>query len=65
MNVQWQKLLLTATFWLATEICFNFLGIDEIADYSEFIFKHQIIILTEGVTTELKYLPDKGKSHLS
>ena len=46
MNMQWQKLLLTATFWLVTEICFNFLGIDDIADYSEFIFKQQVIVLS-------------------
>ena len=46
MNVQWQKLLLTLTFWLATEICFNFLGVDDIADYSEFLFKKQIIVLS-------------------
>lgn len=45
MNVQWQKLLLTTTFWLGTEICFNFLGIDEIADYSEFIFNQQVSYL--------------------
>ena len=32
MNVQWQKLLLTASLCLATEVCFNFLGIDDIAD---------------------------------
>lgn len=37
MKVQWQKLLLTVTFWLATEMCFNVVGIDDIADYSEFL----------------------------
>ncbi len=45
MNVQWQKLLLTTTFWLATEICFNFLGIDDLADYGEFIFERHVIVL--------------------
>ena len=30
MNVLWQKLLLTTIFWLAIEICFNLIGIDEI-----------------------------------
>ncbi len=45
MNVRWQKLLLTATFWLATEICFNFLGIDDLADYGEFIFERHVIVL--------------------
>ena len=46
MNVRWQKLLLIVTFWLATEICFNWLGIDDLADYSEFIFKQPLIVLS-------------------
>lgn len=36
MKVRWRKLLLIAVFWSLTEIYFNLLGIDEIADYSEF-----------------------------
>jgi hypothetical protein len=39
MKVRWQKLLLAITFWSATEIWFNLLGIDNLADYSEFIFE--------------------------
>jgi hypothetical protein len=42
MKVRWQKLLVTVTFWLATEICFNFLGIDNLADYSEFICNQKV-----------------------
>jgi hypothetical protein len=38
MKLRWQKLLLPITFWLLTEIWFNLLGIDDLADYSEFIF---------------------------
>jgi hypothetical protein len=45
MNVRWQKLLLITTFWLATEIWFNFLGIDDMADYSKFISNQQVIVL--------------------
>lgn len=45
MNVQWQKLVLISIFWLATEICFNLLGIDDIADYSEFVFNQQVSYL--------------------
>ena len=46
MNLKWHKLLITIIFWLATEICFNLLEIDEIADYSEFIFKQQVTVLS-------------------
>ena len=42
MKVRWKKLLLTATCWLATEIYFNFIGIDDLADYSEFVLNQQI-----------------------
>ena len=49
MNVQWQKLLRIIAFWLATEIYFNFLGIDDIADYSEFIFEKPVISLVVAV----------------
>lgn len=38
MNIQWKKLLLTTTIWLATEIILNLLGLDNLADYSEFVF---------------------------
>lgn len=44
MNVRWKKLLLTATFWLVTEIYFNLIGIDDLADYSEFLFGRQEIV---------------------
>lgn len=43
MNVRWKKLLLTTTLWLVTEIWFNCLGIDNLADYSEFVFAKQKI----------------------
>jgi hypothetical protein len=46
MKVQWKKILLTAIFWLATEICFNILGIDDTANYSEFVFNRQIVVLS-------------------
>lgn len=39
MNVRWKKLLIKTTLWLVAEIWFNFLGIDDLADYSEF-FEH-------------------------
>ena len=43
MNVRWQKLLVKTTLWLVAEIWLNFLGIDNLADYSEFIFERNEI----------------------
>ncbi len=39
MNVLYKKLLARTTLWLVLEILFNFLGLDNLADYSEFIFE--------------------------
>lgn len=41
MNIRWQKLLVKTFFWLATEIVLNLIGIDDLADYSEFIFENK------------------------
>ena len=43
MNVRWKKLLVTTILWLVAEIWFNFLGIDDLVDYSEFIFERNEI----------------------
>ncbi len=46
MDVKWRKLLLRGSIWLTLEITLNLVGIDDIADYSEFIFeRNQITIL--------------------
>lgn len=44
------KLIAKAVIWLATEILFNFMGIDDLADYSEFVFennydKNQVVLI--------------------
>lgn len=37
MQVQWQKLILKTATWLAAEIILSALGLDNLADYSEFL----------------------------
>ena len=34
------KLIAKIVIWLAAEILLNFLGIDDLADYSEFVFEN-------------------------
>ncbi|MBV6627832.1 MAG: hypothetical protein KI793_33740 [Rivularia sp. (in: Bacteria)] len=41
MNVRWQKLFVKTSFWLATEILLNLIGIDDLADYSEFVYENK------------------------
>ena len=40
MKVKWKKLFVLLVMWLATEIFLNFLGLDDIADYGEFVFEN-------------------------
>ena len=44
MKVLWKKLLVKTTLWFLTEIWFNFLGIDDLVDYGEFIFERNEIL---------------------
>ena len=37
MQVQWKKLLAKTIVWLAAEILLSLLGLDNLADYSEFL----------------------------
>ncbi|HAA28650.1 MAG TPA: hypothetical protein DCE56_14390 [Cyanobacteria bacterium UBA8553] len=46
MNTQWKKIWIKATFWLVIEIILNLLGLDNLADYSEFIFEKEIAFAT-------------------
>ncbi len=38
LPIRWQKLLQKTLIWLAAEIILNSLGVDTLADYSEFVF---------------------------
>ena len=44
MLVRWKTLLVRVTVWLSLEIWLNFVGLDNLADYGEFIFEHNISI---------------------
>jgi hypothetical protein len=37
MQIKWKTLIGKTIVWLAAEICLNFLGLDNLADYSEFL----------------------------
>ena len=41
---QWKKQLAKITVWLAAEILLNLMGIDDLADYSEFVFERNAIV---------------------
>ncbi len=37
MNLKWKTIFIKIIIWLVTEIYLNLLGLDTLADYSEFI----------------------------
>jgi len=41
---QWQKACFKVTTWVLSEIVLNMLGLDDLADYSEFIFDPEVIV---------------------
>ena len=44
MHTKRKKLLAHIVVWLAAEICLSYLGLDDLADYSEFIFEKNLIV---------------------
>ncbi|MGK7878134.1 MAG: hypothetical protein AB4426_33955 [Xenococcaceae cyanobacterium] len=46
MQLKWKKLIAKIVIWLAAEILLNLVGIDDFADYSEFIFERHVIGLS-------------------
>ncbi len=45
MDIRWKKLVFRIGIWLALEAFFGYVGVDTIADYSEFIFERNSITL--------------------
>ena len=43
MKVRWRTLLTKTIIWLVAEILLNSIGIDTLADYSEFVFDKNAI----------------------
>lgn len=39
MQIQWSKLLLKTAVWFCAEIALTYVGLDDLADYSEFVFQ--------------------------
>ena len=42
MKTLWKRMWVKASIWLVTEIILNLLGLDNLADYSEFIFEQEV-----------------------
>jgi hypothetical protein len=42
IQIKWKRLLNKTGVWLTTEVLLNLIGLDNFADYSEFIFAHDL-----------------------
>ncbi|MDY7013085.1 MAG: hypothetical protein SVX43_05695 [Cyanobacteriota bacterium] len=42
MRIYWKRFVGKTGFWLVTEIGLNLLGLDNLADYSEFVFDREL-----------------------
>ena len=45
MSTSGKKLLAKIIIWLVAEILLNLLGLDDMADYSEFVFERNVVTL--------------------
>jgi hypothetical protein len=51
MNATWKNLMIKTLIWLTAEVLLNVLGLDNLADYSEFLFERHIPNLQSPVVT--------------
>ncbi|MGD1922153.1 MAG: hypothetical protein ACFCAD_26620 [Pleurocapsa sp.] len=46
-DINWQSLIMKICYWLLIEAVFNLIGIDALADYSEFLLMPKIAVQLE------------------
>ena len=51
MRGLWLKIIAKLMFWLLAEIVLNFIGVDDLADYSEFVFDKKLMVHLSCVYT--------------
>lgn len=52
MNIDWRKLTAHLSLWLMAEICLTLVGLDNLADYSEYAFAYRFRQMTALVSLE-------------
>ncbi len=53
MQIRWQKLFLKIVFWLSAEIALTCLGLDDLADYSEFLLQDRTNLYSSEICVGL------------
>ena len=68
MQIQWSKFFLKVVVWLSAEIALTALGLDNLADYSEFIFRERTNLSTTTVSLAILNYPwdlEKAKTYIT
>ncbi|HEY9697489.1 MAG TPA: hypothetical protein V6D10_09505 [Trichocoleus sp.] len=60
MKVDWQALFIKLVIWLFTEMCLGSMGLDTLADYSEFLLGDHEMLQTTIITSEIISPPLPG-----
>ena len=50
MNTPWEKIVFKILCWLLLEVVFNLIGIDDLADYSEFVLMPKVMVSVNYVS---------------
>ncbi len=48
-KIKWRKLLIIITIWLCSEVVLTLIGLDDLADYGEYLFEKPVL-LTSSLT---------------
>jgi hypothetical protein len=48
MKVQWKQIIIKGIVWLAAETLLTLIGLDELADYSEFLISDKACLYTNS-----------------
>lgn len=43
MSIRWKTFLIQGSIWLASEILLTLVGLDDLADYGEFVFEKHLL----------------------
>ena len=53
MKAKWSQLVLKIIVWLFAEMYLTVLGLDNLADYGEFVFQHKALLTIAEASTTL------------
>lgn len=51
-NIRWKRLLFSITVWVISEIGLTWLGLDDLADCGEYIYKHRNVAVEMALVAQ-------------